>query len=84
LAVEPVNLELSAPFDPLGTDTSEAYPYQEAAFLGNLFAENAEAYYCVGKDYAVVESRRGRWRPQVVVPDQHASQRPVKLNMARY
>jgi hypothetical protein len=54
---EHINLELSGPFEPLGTDTSKAFPYQEAAFFGNLFLDKAEAYYCIGEDYAVVEHK---------------------------
>src|SRR6185312_3620817 len=42
------------PFDALGTDSSKGYPYQEAAFFGNLFSANPQAYYCIGADYAVV------------------------------
>jgi hypothetical protein len=44
-----VEVELAAPFV-LGTGHS--FRYQEAAFYGNLFLDNPEAYYCVGKDYA--------------------------------
>jgi hypothetical protein len=50
-----VNLELSAPFNPLGTSTSNAYPYQEAAFFGNVFSDPPKAFYCIGEDYAVVD-----------------------------
>ena len=46
-----VNIEMSAPFA-LGVGHSKDYPYQEAAFYGNLFSEQAEGFFCVGKDYA--------------------------------
>jgi hypothetical protein len=44
-----VDVELVAPFT-LGK--AHAYPYQEAAFYGNVFVDPPQAFYCVGKDYA--------------------------------
>ncbi len=52
-----VDVELTAPFDNVGTDNSSAFPYQEAAFYGNLFSDPPQAFYCIGKDYAVVKSK---------------------------
>lgn len=46
-----VELEMTAPFT-IGADHSSEFPYHEAAFFGNLFLEPAQAYYCVGRDYA--------------------------------
>lgn len=43
-----VSVEMAAPFV-LGAD--HAYPFQEAAFYGNVFAAEATASYCVGRDY---------------------------------
>jgi hypothetical protein len=51
---EHITLELSAPYAPVGADTSGAFPFQEAAFYGNVFKDPPEAYYCVGDDYAVI------------------------------
>ncbi|HEX5655921.1 MAG TPA: hypothetical protein VFX59_01950, partial [Polyangiales bacterium] len=44
-----VDVELVAPFT-LGK--THSYPYQEAAFYGNVFVDPPQAFYCVGKDYA--------------------------------
>ncbi|MET0287498.1 MAG: hypothetical protein ABW352_23630 [Polyangiales bacterium] len=52
-----VSLEITAPFDDVGTENSKAFPYQEAAFYGNLFVDPPKAFYCIGKDYAVVKSK---------------------------
>jgi hypothetical protein len=52
-----VELEMTAPFDDVGVDNSSAFPYQEAAFFGNVFSDPPQAFYCIGKDYAVVSSR---------------------------
>ncbi|MFM2417091.1 MAG: hypothetical protein RL385_1814 [Pseudomonadota bacterium] len=54
---EHVPLELSAPFTPLGTATSGRFPYQEAAFYGNVFVDPPQAFYCIGDDYALVSSK---------------------------
>jgi hypothetical protein len=43
------DVELAAPFT-LGS--AHSFPYQEAAFYGNLFTDPPRAYYCVGRDYA--------------------------------
>jgi hypothetical protein len=45
-----VEVELAASYT-LGT--GHTYPYQEAAFYGNLFSPTPKAFYCVGKDYAL-------------------------------
>lgn len=46
-----IELELSAPFT-LGLGHSPDFPFQEAAFFGNIFVDPPQAFYCVGKDYA--------------------------------
>ena len=50
-----VAIELSARFT-LGLGHSDDFPYQEAAFYGNLFTSPPEAYFCVGADYATVDA----------------------------
>jgi hypothetical protein len=49
---EHVAIEMASPNNALGYNTSSAYPYQEAAFYGNVFQSPPIARYCVGKDYA--------------------------------
>jgi hypothetical protein len=44
-----VAIEMSASNGALGG--GHAYPYQEAAFYGNLFVSPPEAYYCAGADF---------------------------------
>jgi hypothetical protein len=54
---EHLSVELTGPFDGLGVDNSKAFPFQEAAFYGNLFSDPPQAYYCIGQDYAVVTGK---------------------------
>lgn len=44
-----VKVELSQNSSAVGG--GHTYPYQEAAFYGNVFASPPKAYYCVGKDF---------------------------------
>jgi hypothetical protein len=46
-----VSVELAAPFT---VGTGHTYPYQEAAFYGNLFLDRPASAYAVGKDFAGV------------------------------
>lgn len=46
-----VSVELAAPFT---VGTGHTYPYQEAAFYGNLFLDSPASAYAVGKDFAGV------------------------------
>jgi hypothetical protein len=45
---EHIDIELAAPFT-LGTGHS--FKFQEAAFYGNIFADEPSAFYCIGRDY---------------------------------
>jgi hypothetical protein len=44
-----IDVELSAPFT---VGTGHDYPYQEAAFYGNVFSSPPQASFAIGKDYA--------------------------------
>ncbi|HEX5658587.1 MAG TPA: hypothetical protein VFX59_15395 [Polyangiales bacterium] len=52
-----IDVEMTAPFDSVGTSSSREFPYQEAAFYGNLFLDPPKGFYCIGEDYAVVKTR---------------------------
>jgi len=45
-----VAIEMSSQNAAIGSGHS--YPYQEAAFYGNLFLDTPKAYYCAGSDFA--------------------------------
>ena len=48
-----VNIELTSTLASIGTGHDKrAYPFQEAAFYGNIFASPPRAYYCAGADFA--------------------------------
>jgi hypothetical protein len=49
---EHVEVELSSPDSAVGAGHS--YPYQEAVFFGNVFADSPKTNFCVGKDFSGV------------------------------
>jgi hypothetical protein len=54
-----VGIWLVGPDAGIGWGTDPAYPYQEAAYFGNLFASNMTGFYCSGRD-AGAGSVKGR------------------------
>jgi len=56
-----IPIEMSANNTSLGGGHS--YPYQEAAFYGNVFSDPPKAFFCVGKDFFSVGS--GATQPEL-------------------
>jgi len=46
-----IQLELSSGAPSIGLGHTSAYPYQEAAFYGNIFTSPPKAFFCIGKDF---------------------------------
>ncbi len=51
-------LVLTSPSLQIGTGKDPAFPYQEATFYGNLFAEPPQAFVAAGPDFGVFAMRR--------------------------
>jgi hypothetical protein len=52
------DLVLTSPSPQIGLDKDSAFPYQEAVFYGNLFAEPPQAFVAAGPDFGVFAMRR--------------------------
>jgi hypothetical protein len=56
-----INLWLDGNVPGIGWGQSDAYPYQEGSFFGNIFIDNPKAFFCNGRDFdqGVVPGRLG-------------------------